>query len=71
MTVQTTEERIRTRAYSLWQAAGGAHGDHEQHWHQAAFEIAAEGAPTYKPSSKSAAKAKASTSKPVSKKRAA
>lgn len=59
----TTEERIRARAYRIWEAAGCPEGSHERHWHQAAFEIAAEGAPAVKkvaaPKAKPAAKAPA------------
>ena len=36
------EERIRQRAYQIWQSEGHAHGRHEDHWHQAEREIAAE-----------------------------
>lgn len=65
----TIEERIRARAYSLWEAAGGVHGNHEQHWHQAALELAAAGAPARRQAAKPAAKAKAD--KPVARKKAA
>ncbi|WP_137933604.1 DUF2934 domain-containing protein [Mesorhizobium comanense] len=37
-------DRIRDRAYAIWQREGGAHGDHERHWHQAAMEIDREAA---------------------------
>jgi hypothetical protein len=33
------EQRIREHAYSLWEAEGGIHGRHEDHWHQAEREI--------------------------------
>lgn len=36
--------RIRDRAYAIWQREGGAHGDHDRHWHQAAMEIDREAA---------------------------
>jgi len=36
------EERIRQRAYALWQSEGHRHGRHEDHWHRAEREIAAE-----------------------------
>lgn len=38
------EERIRQRAYALWQNAGEPHGDSDAHWHQARNEIDAESA---------------------------
>jgi hypothetical protein len=36
------EERIKQRAYALWQSEGHGHGRHEDHWHRAEREIAAE-----------------------------
>ena len=36
------EERIKQRAYELWQTEGHGHGRHEDHWHRAEREIAAE-----------------------------
>jgi len=36
------EERIRRRAYEIWQSEGHAHGRHEDHWHRAEREIAAD-----------------------------
>ena len=36
------EERIRQRAYAIWQSEGHAHGREEEHWHRAEREIAAE-----------------------------
>jgi len=36
------EERIRQRAYAIWQSEGHGHGRHEDHWHRAEREIAAE-----------------------------
>src|SRR4029077_4856122 len=36
------EERIKQRAYALWQSEGHRHGRHEDHWHRAEREIAAE-----------------------------
>ena len=32
-------ERIKERAYALWEKAGGGHGDDQSHWHQASSEI--------------------------------
>ncbi|KRB23467.1 MULTISPECIES: DUF2934 domain-containing protein [Mesorhizobium] len=37
-------DKIRDRAYAIWQREGGAHGDHERHWHQAEMEIDRESA---------------------------
>ncbi|QKC89553.1 DUF2934 domain-containing protein [Mesorhizobium sp. NZP2234] len=37
-------DKIRDRAYAIWQREGGAHGDHERHWHQAEMEIDREAA---------------------------
>ncbi|TPK71133.1 DUF2934 domain-containing protein [Mesorhizobium sp. B2-4-15] len=37
-------DRIRERAYQIWQREGGVHGDHERHWHQAEMEIDREAA---------------------------
>nr|WP_246331914.1 DUF2934 domain-containing protein [Sphingomonas chungangi] len=39
MMIKDKLERIRDRAYALWQKAGGGHGDDEAHWHQASREI--------------------------------
>lgn len=39
------EERVRRRAYELWEAAGKPAGDHERFWHQAEAELAAEEGP--------------------------
>jgi hypothetical protein len=36
------EERIKQRAYAIWQTEGHRHGRHEDHWHRAEREIAAE-----------------------------
>jgi hypothetical protein len=60
-------ERIRERAYALWERAGGSHGQHEAHWHQASSEIDAEDAPSRaKPARKAAAKPAAAASKAAS-----
>ena len=32
-------QRIRQRAYEIWERDGGGHGDPEKHWHQAEAEI--------------------------------
>ena len=36
------EERIKERAYTIWLAEGRVHGRHQDHWHRAEREIAAE-----------------------------
>jgi hypothetical protein len=33
------EDRIRKRAYELWERDGAQHGKDQDHWHQAALEI--------------------------------
>jgi len=38
------DDKIRNRAYEIWQREGGAHGDHERHWHRAEMEIDREAA---------------------------
>ena len=38
------QERIRQRAFELWEQAGRPEGGHEQHWHQATREIESENA---------------------------
>ena len=44
------EERIRQRAYAIWQSEGHAHGREEEHWHRAEREIVAEEAGSNKAS---------------------
>lgn len=36
------EERIRARAYELWEREGRIHGGHERHWLEATRQIEAE-----------------------------
>jgi len=36
------EERIKERASATWLAEGRVHGKHQDHWHRAEREIAAE-----------------------------
>ncbi len=36
------EQRIRERAYEIWEHAGRPEGQATEHWHQAEIEIAAE-----------------------------
>ena len=37
--ISPREERIRRRAYELWERAGKPAGDHERFWHQAEAEL--------------------------------
>ncbi|RWA69663.1 DUF2934 domain-containing protein [Mesorhizobium sp.] len=37
-------EKIRQRAYEIWEREGSLQGDHERHWHQAEMEIDREAA---------------------------
>ena len=37
------EQKIRERAYSLWQADGGIDGRHDDHWRQAEQEVDRDG----------------------------
>ncbi len=54
------QERIRQRAYAIWEREGRRDGDHERHWHMAAGEIDAEDAGrAAKPARKPAAPRKA------------
>ncbi|WP_272939861.1 DUF2934 domain-containing protein [Sinorhizobium fredii] len=36
---RTLVERVRRRAYEIWEREGRLDGDHERHWHQAAKEL--------------------------------
>jgi hypothetical protein len=33
------ERQIRERAFSMWEAEGGIHGRHEDHWYEAEREV--------------------------------
>lgn len=44
------EEKIRARAYALWERGGYAHGSHEEHWSEAERQIDAEEAQGAAPS---------------------
>lgn len=41
--IHDDEDRVRDRAYALWQAAGSPEGDDQRFWHQAERELAEEG----------------------------
>ncbi|WP_411755786.1 DUF2934 domain-containing protein [Sinorhizobium meliloti] len=36
------EERIRRRAYEIWERDGRPDGEHDRHWHQAEKELEGE-----------------------------
>ncbi|TKB30737.1 MAG: DUF2934 domain-containing protein, partial [Mesorhizobium sp.] len=38
------DDKIRERAYQIWEREGGIHGDPERHWHRAEAEIDREAA---------------------------
>ncbi len=40
--MELREERIRERAYQIWEREGKPHGREAEHWRQAASEIEAE-----------------------------
>lgn len=37
------EQKVRERAYALWEAEGSEHGKHEDHWKQAEAEFGSGG----------------------------
>lgn len=41
-TGKTMDERIRDRAYALWEQNGRPEGQAEEHWHQAQSDVQAE-----------------------------
>lgn len=59
------EQRIRERAYLLWEQAGMPEGNGEQFWFAAAAEIETEVAPPAEPAVKTAPFAKAARAKPA------
>ena len=36
------EDRVRSRAYEIWEREGRREGDHERHWHQARQDVEGE-----------------------------
>jgi hypothetical protein len=40
------DERIRSRAYGMWEREGRPQGRHEHHWHQAVREVDGESSET-------------------------
>lgn len=70
---QSRDDRIRLRAYELWERDGGRHGDDWSFWLQAEREITMEDTPP-SPEEKATAKAKAAADpfpKPAARKPAA
>jgi hypothetical protein len=47
--MRSKEERIRERAYQIWEESGRPGGGHEEHWHQAELEVEEEPALTLSP----------------------
>jgi hypothetical protein len=47
--MRNKEERIRERAYQLWEEAGRPAGRQEEHWRQAKLEVEEEAALTLSP----------------------
>ncbi len=41
-TEKTTEDRVRERAYDLWERDGRQHGRSDEYWRQARSEVEAE-----------------------------
>ncbi len=39
---RTHEDKIRDRAYALWEGDGSPEGKHEEYWHRAERELAEE-----------------------------
>ena len=40
------EQRIRVRAYEIWEREGRIHGNAEEHWHAAKLELTSMGSAT-------------------------
>jgi hypothetical protein len=55
------ENRIRERAYELWDAHGGVHGQADQHWFAAEREVLAAAEITHEPAPQKRAILAAST----------
>jgi hypothetical protein len=56
---ESTDERIRRRAYEIWEAKGRPEGRDHEHWHEARAELAGpakESASAAKPSTKASTK---------------
>lgn len=53
---QDREERVRTRAYEIWEREGRQDGGHEAHWQQAEQELREEEAGEGQPAEAAAAK---------------
>ncbi|WP_431470200.1 DUF2934 domain-containing protein [Sphingosinithalassobacter sp. LHW66-3] len=57
------EQRIRERAYEIWQEEGRPEGREEEHWQKAASEFGEARETPSKPSAKAAGSAKRTTTK--------
>lgn len=64
----THEDRIRQRAYEIWEQEGRPHGDDLKHWMQAFKEIAEGGDPARAKAARTK-KAAAAASRPAAKKK--
>jgi len=60
---QDREQRIRTRAYEIWEREGRQEGGHETHWQQAEKELRDEEAGEQQPAEDAAAKPAAAAPK--------
>jgi len=60
---QDREERIRARAYGIWEREGRQEGGHESHWQQAENELREEEAGEQQPAEDAAATPAAATPK--------
>jgi hypothetical protein len=64
-TMSVKEDRIRQRAYEIWEREGRPDGEDMRHWLQAFQEIAASADADSQPAGKSRAKKTTSADKPV------
>jgi hypothetical protein len=55
MSDKDREERIRNKAYEIWEREGASHGSHDRHWREATAHVDAES--TAKPKKPAALKA--------------
>lgn len=55
------EDRIRQRAYELWEREGAPHGREQDHWHQAMQEIEAEDRSASEPAPKASPRKRAAS----------
>jgi hypothetical protein len=64
--IDDSNEKIRRRAYEIWEAEGRQHGSHEAHWRRAEAELTQE--PGEKAAGRRPAAAAARTKKPPTRK---